>query len=58
MSIAADRSKFYMRHFIALLFLVLSVSASAQQSEYLIVSGGPALRKWEDLRRAGEQHVL
>jgi hypothetical protein len=26
------------------------------RSEFIIVSGGPALRKWEDLRRANEQH--
>ena len=46
-----------MRHFLALLFLFgIVTSATAQQTEYLIVSGGPALRKWEDLRRAGEQH--
>lgn len=25
-------------------------------SEFIIVSGGPALRKWEDLRRANDQH--
>ena len=36
--------------------LALIVSASAQSTEYILVSGGPALRKWEDLRRAGEQH--
>lgn len=26
------------------------------KSEFIIVSGGPALRKWEDLRRPQEQH--
>jgi hypothetical protein len=26
------------------------------RSEFIIVSGGPALRKWEDLRRGNEQH--
>lgn len=26
------------------------------RSEFIIVSGGPALRKWEDLRRTNEQH--
>ncbi|MBX7210978.1 MAG: hypothetical protein K1X78_21915 [Verrucomicrobiaceae bacterium] len=31
-------------------------AASAQQSEYIIVSGGPALRQWENLRKPGEQH--
>lgn len=30
--------------------------ASAQQTEYIICSGGPALRQWEDLRQAGQQH--
>ncbi len=39
----------------ALAFLITS-SASAQSGEYIILSGGPALRKWENLRRAGEQH--
>lgn len=47
-----------MRHFLALALLLLgfSVTAHADPGEYLIVSGGPALRKWEDLRRNGEQH--
>lgn len=31
-------------------------AASAQSQEYVIVSGGPALRKWEDLRAPGTQH--
>ncbi len=26
------------------------------RSEFIVVSGGPALRKWEDMRRQGEQH--
>jgi len=26
------------------------------RSEFIIVSGGPALRKWEDLRQANDQH--
>ena len=26
------------------------------RSEFIVVSGGPALRKWEDLRRGNEQH--
>ncbi len=45
---------------LSLLLVVLGTfatsSASAQQSEYIILSGGPALRKFEDLRRPGEQH--
>lgn len=32
------------------------VSAATGRGEYIIVSGGPALRKWENLRRPGEQH--
>ncbi len=30
--------------------------AVAQQTEYIICSGGPALRQWEDLRQPGQQH--
>ncbi|MDB6140128.1 MAG: hypothetical protein JWO94_3200 [Verrucomicrobiaceae bacterium] len=45
-----------MRHLLALLIFGFAFSAYADQNEYLIVSGGPALRKWEDLRRNGEQH--
>ncbi len=30
--------------------------ASADSFEYIIVSGGPAMRRWENFRRAGEQH--
>jgi hypothetical protein len=42
---------------LALLALGLSPALHAQsQGEYVIVSGGPALRKWENLRRPGEQH--
>jgi hypothetical protein len=29
---------------------------AAADTEYLVVSGGPAVRKFEDLRRPGEQH--
>ena len=38
------------------LFVFSQVSASAQAQEHIIVSGGPALRRWEDLRAAGLQH--
>ena len=31
-------------------------SKSAADGEYIIVSGGPALREWEDLRKKIEQH--
>jgi hypothetical protein len=40
---------------LAALFCLLH-HAAAQDTEYVILSGGPALRKWEDLRRSGEQH--
>ena len=41
----------------AISFVVSLCSGIASaQSEYIIVSGGPALRKWENLRRQGEQH--
>ena len=51
-----------MNRLLSLLILVLAAllttaeTASAQQREYVIVSGGPALRQWEDLRKPGEQH--
>jgi len=32
------------------------VQAQPNQGEYLILSGGPALRKWENLRMPGTQH--
>jgi hypothetical protein len=40
--------------FVAL--FVCTICSLQAQSEYIILSGGPALRKWEDLRRPGEQH--
>jgi hypothetical protein len=44
--------------FLWLLLAVLAMAggAAAQQREYIIVSGGPALREWENLRKPGEQH--
>ena len=36
--------------------LVLSATVAQAQNEYIICSGGPALRKWEDMRQAGQQH--
>ena len=47
--------------FLVVLFLeaVAPSSALAQsqsRGEYILVSGGPALRKWEDLRAPGTQH--
>jgi hypothetical protein len=44
---------------IAISFLAVLFPASAhaqQRGEYILVSGGPALRKWEDLRAPGTQH--
>jgi len=40
------------------LALLLSglVSNAAADTEYLVVSGGPAVRRFEDLRKPGEQH--
>ena len=40
----------------AAVFAFATGSAAAQSGEYIILSGGPALRRWEDLRRTGEQH--
>ncbi|HCN76205.1 MAG TPA: hypothetical protein DIT13_03300 [Verrucomicrobiales bacterium] len=42
----------------ALIFsaLLLTSLPALAQNEYIICSGGPALRKWEDLRRAEQQH--
>ncbi len=40
-----------------LLFVLNAVvEASGQTTEYLVVSGGPALRVWENLRKPDEQH--
>ncbi|MCB1277488.1 hypothetical protein [Prosthecobacter sp.] len=38
------------------LFTCGFASKSVADTEYLIVSGGPAVRQFEDLRRPGEQH--
>lgn len=40
---------------LVLLFL-LSCTALVSAQEYIIVSGGPSLRKWEDYRVSAEQH--
>ena len=43
--------------FSAILLLTCGFATqAAADTEYLIVSGGPAVRKFEDLRRPGEQH--
>jgi hypothetical protein len=40
-----------------LVTLITEAPAHAQErGEYILVSGGPALRKWEDLRAPGTQH--
>lgn len=44
-----------LQRLLALLLLLTAVSASAQ-TEYIICSGGPALRKWESLRQSALQH--
>lgn len=36
--------------------LLATEDASAQGEEFIILSGGPALRKWENLRRESERH--
>ena len=43
---------FSLKCFVALLL----ACATGNAAEYVILSGGPALRKWEDLRHVGEQH--
>lgn len=51
--------RFSLQSLIMLLLLLGAVNGSAvlaQTTEYLVVSGGPALREWEDLRKPGEQH--
>lgn len=42
--------------FLSLVLVFVCGTALAQQTEYLVVSGGPALREWEDFRKPGEQH--
>ncbi len=38
------------------IILLAAVMAAAARAEHVIVSGGPSLRKWEDLRVAEDQH--
>ena len=47
-----------MNRWLSLLFFLLlpASSISAQTPEHVILCGGPALRKWEDLRIKNEQH--
>lgn len=42
--------------FLCALMVLAGQTALRAQTEYIIVSGGPALREWEDLRKPGEQH--
>jgi hypothetical protein len=42
--------------FVLALWVCVSPQLRAQQTEYIICSGGPALRQWEDLRQPGQQH--
>ena len=43
--------------FSAILLLTCGLASKAvADTEYIVVSGGPAVRKFEDLRRPGEQH--
>lgn len=51
--------RFFARRLLAFAVLALGLSPALRaqsRGEYVIVSGGPALRKWENLRRPGEQH--
>jgi hypothetical protein len=41
---------------LALMACAAPVSAAPAQTEYIICSGGPALRQWEDMRKPEEQH--
>lgn len=41
---------------LCLLLFATEGVAFSQTGEYIVLSGGPALRRWENMRRAGEQH--
>lgn len=57
MTAASRRTTLFKAFLLILFFLSLTPSLQAAGGgEYVIVSGGPALRKWENLRRPGEQH--
>lgn len=43
-----------MRHF--LMILLLTALAPSAAADHVILTGGPALRKWEDLRVSQDQH--
>jgi hypothetical protein len=38
------------------LFSLLGTGLATAATEVIVVSGGPAMRQWEDLRKPGEQH--
>ena len=42
--------------FACLLTIWIAAAAAAAQSEHLILTGGPALRQWEDLRVPQDRH--
>ena len=56
MTAASRRSVLIKALALVLLATGLSHAAAAERGEYILVSGGPALRTWENLRRPGEQH--
>lgn len=45
-----------MKSILTLLLIVLTFSSSARSSEHIILSGGPALRQWENLRVPKDRH--
>jgi hypothetical protein len=45
-----------MRLRLLLVFLVASITSAVADTEYIVVSGGPAVREFEDLRKPAEQH--
>lgn len=52
----STRAPFFHRLLATLAFFVLACTAQAQVTEYIIVSGGPALRHWENYRPGEQQH--
>lgn len=45
-----------MRLRLLLAFLAASITTAVADTEYIVVSGGPAVREFEDLRKPAEQH--
>lgn len=54
MSMSPSRPVFFAMCLAAISFLVAGTAGA--QTEVIVVSGGPAMRQWEDLRKPGEQH--